>query len=1573
MRRFRVGHLLSVLILICSASIACAQTGVVTPATVGAGKFSSLTSGPDQINLGNLDIHLQIPLYTAPGRGVPVTYYLQYDSNFWKTVDSALTPSFGDFSGFGWVYPSYEEITGSIAASATQTACGPSYPFQQYIIYERWSYTDPSGQTTSSPQAVYNPCTGTNEPANGWSMYGDQFYHTDAEYPQNTTVTNNSGTMFSAEESNPATEITDRNGNNLGAVVTSGNVSGVDTLGRSVTITPGGICCGSSAPVLLTYRDTNSNPQSITINFNQYTVQTNFQLPNVSDYGAQTEYLPTSVVYPDTSSYQFAYEQTPGNPGSVTGRLSSVTLPTGGVISYQYTGPNNGMLPDNSAAGLTRTTSNGTTTYARSNIVEQPAVGTDNVILPVSSTTTVTYQALAGQTSGNQTVLDFVAGTGPVYGTFQDYFETRRRIYSGSSSSGSLLRTISTCYNGTAAPCTTTAVSLPFTSQSVTTTLENGLSSQTVTSYNQNELPTEVDVYDYGATSPLQKTLTAYQQFSTNINTPANSPASVTVKDGSGNTISQTTYGYDACLSGTPSGIPQHTANVNSGNVSSVSQSINSTGASLVTTNCFDGAGQKVLSTFNNATTGYAYDSVYDAFQTGITYPTPSSGVALSVSAKYDPYYGALQSTTDENLNVTTYANYNWAIRPTEIDYPDGGKLTGGWGAASAGFDRYMNSGSFANVVYDLEGYGRPNWVAVQNASGGYYLNNYCYDSDGNLQYASYRFAAPNPDSLSCSGAGDSYTYDALGRVLMVTHADSSTIHYSYNSRATQLTDENGVSHITQVDALGRTIAVCELSGSTLNNVPPVNCGLDISGTGFLTTYSYLTDTTRNNALQTEVYQGQQMRAFETDWLGRTTLVGEPESANNTTYSYAYLNGSSGLGLTVTRKRPQANQSGAALTTTTTQYDSLGRVVSVSYDDNLTPSRSFVYDVNNYWAVTANNLKGRLAGTGVGAQTQSWNGSVMSYDAMGRVVGLWQCGPSTCGTANQTSRAQSYAYDWAGNLTMESDGGSGTITYGRSVAGEVTSITNETYQDQYDPANLVSNVVNGPNGPTSYALGNGLNVYQTYDQLGRLQGRWVCNGPAALYCNGGTQIYGTSGIWKGSQMQSQQDTVIGQFSYYYDEFNRLTDRIPAGQTSPDYAYGYDRYGNRFAQAAYQGGFSFYPNIDPTTNHITTSGFTYDAAGNMTNDATNGAPHSFQYDAEGNILTVDHGNTATYVYDAFNRRIEAPTSTGTTEFTYDYAGRRISAWLSSGNVGYQARIYWDNEHFAFRAGDGTNFEHQDTLGTERVRTMYNGSLGATYKSLPWGDDYTATIYNSYADEDNLHYAGTERDAESGTEHAQFRNYDSAQGRWLAPDPDRASYDFSNPQSLNRYTYVSDNPLSLLDPRGTDSFTLCDNQDCGLTLFSVTVFAAAPDDFTADYYSRVQVGATPRPIQQTQLTAPNNGQTWKQFGQAAKSCAASSFGLSTAAGAAGVASGLPVVSTAGKFANMTSGTSVASQFFRSILPQTIESTWAPTLMNPIATSGVLGGVVGRWVPVIGEAVLVYQGAKFTSCLWDSDSDY
>jgi hypothetical protein len=104
----------------------------------------------------------------------------------------------------------------------------------------------------------------------------------------------------------------------------------------------------------------------------------------------------------------------------------------------------------------------------------------------------------------------------------------------------------------------------------------------------------------------------------------------------------------------------------------------------------------------------------------------------------------------------------------------------------------------------------------------------------------------------------------------------------------------------------------------------------------------------------------------------------------------------------------------------------------------------------------------------------------------------------------------------------------------------------------------------------------------------------------------------------------------------------------------------------------------------------------------------------------------------------------------------------------------------------------------------------------------------------------------------------------------------------------------------------------------------------------------------------VQAPSNGtlqQNSRKDLNALKTCATGSAGTA-GAGAGLLAAGSNILSTGTKIGNFTPGTSVASQFFRAVLPQTIEATWAPTLLNPLATSSVLGGVVGRWVPVVGE---------------------
>jgi RHS repeat-associated protein len=99
----------------------------------------------------------------------------------------------------------------------------------------------------------------------------------------------------------------------------------------------------------------------------------------------------------------------------------------------------------------------------------------------------------------------------------------------------------------------------------------------------------------------------------------------------------------------------------------------------------------------------------------------------------------------------------------------------------------------------------------------------------------------------------------------------------------------------------------------------------------------------------------------------------------------------------------------------------------------------------------------------------------------------------------------------------------------------------------------------------------------------------------------------------------------------------------------------------------------------------------------------------------------------------------------------------------------------------------------------VRTTYNGAVAISINSLPWADGHTPSGDNG----DQHDFALMERDLEDNTEHARFRQYSTNLGRWQSPDLYMGSYDFSNPQSFNRYTYALNNPSSLTDPTGLDT--------------------------------------------------------------------------------------------------------------------------------------------------------------------------
>jgi RHS repeat-associated protein len=72
---------------------------------------------------------------------------------------------------------------------------------------------------------------------------------------------------------------------------------------------------------------------------------------------------------------------------------------------------------------------------------------------------------------------------------------------------------------------------------------------------------------------------------------------------------------------------------------------------------------------------------------------------------------------------------------------------------------------------------------------------------------------------------------------------------------------------------------------------------------------------------------------------------------------------------------------------------------------------------------------------------------------------------------------------------------------------------------------------------------------------------------------------------------------------------------------------------------------------------------------------------------------------------------------------------------------------------------------------------------------------------------MEFTGKERDSETGLDYFGARYYSGAQGRFTTPDwsdkPQAIPYaDLRNPQTLNLYAYVVNNPLNRVDPLGHD---------------------------------------------------------------------------------------------------------------------------------------------------------------------------
>ena len=224
------------------------------------------------------------------------------------------------------------------------------------------------------------------------------------------------------------------------------------------------------------------------------------------------------------------------------------------------------------------------------------------------------------------------------------------------------------------------------------------------------------------------------------------------------------------------------------------------------------------------------------------------------------------------------------------------------------------------------------------------------------------------------------------------------------------------------------------------------------------------------------------------------------------------------------------------------------------------------------------------------------------------------------------------------------------------------------------------------------------------------------------------------------------------------------------------------------------------------------GFSYDAAGNVLNDNAN----AYLYDGEGRLCAVKDlttGGMFEYIYDADGERVIKgtiatfncnPAGNGFTP-TSVYVRGLNGKELTETNGSFQwdhTNVFAGGELLATYKGTDTYFALNDWLGTKRGEATPDGCR-ATYISLPYGNDLTAS--GCIPDATEQHFTGKEHDTESGNDYFGARYYNSSTGRFLSPDwsaiPAAVPYaDLTNPQSLNLYSYVRNNPLSRVDPDG-----------------------------------------------------------------------------------------------------------------------------------------------------------------------------
>jgi RHS repeat-associated protein len=1267
--------------------------------------------GAYAINLADLSIVLKTPFRSKDGltgfnaTGTVSANHFLPDSNYIHLLASyTLTPNVN------------VKMLGMSASAVPYTSTCPD-GVTQTNVYQAWEISEGNGD-----KLFATPAPGANTFVDLENDGVTSCWHTTASYvtvdgsgltilvntsPKSVVIYSSSGekVVSTTGSWSPFNTYYDANGNTISLNASTGKYT--DTL-ATIALTQ---TLGATSDY--TWTDVNGGTQRTEITTTPLYGATRFgcgSLINSTDT-TTSNYL-TGISYASGTSLGIAYEQTAGLGTSyTTGRVKSITLPTGGSVTFAYSGTFNCVYY--LSPMLTVTTSEGSWVYswAKGGGINNP-----------STVTTVTNP------HGDVTTYTVVPSTAtppltPIPLLYQ--------ITSTAS-------TITFCYN-TSAMCSVTStnnVNAPITRTDTYTQLAGMTTSSRVTkTFDSMGNVLTVSSYAFGASSPSFTTTTTYGTWNgtgcSNIgNHIIDKPCDVITTDAAGHILKESRVAYDSKGNALTSYVGNGTTFL------SASATYNSNGTTKTAT---DIAG---------ATTSYTYGACNSAFLTQKTL-----GPLTSYSA-WDCVGGVKTSDTDVNGNVTTYgykdssgvADPLWRLNSLK----DQSTNTTWTIYGSSTIEKKFSFGSSVeDAITTIDGFGRVSRVQTKLGSG-YSTVTTAYNPAANTKSVSVPCSASL--GADCTAGFTTTTLDSGARVSSIVDGGGSTITNVYTQNdvtrtsSPHPTGESNKVVQTETDGLGRTVSVCQLmtSGGSA-------CGQVAGGSGILTTLSYSTAVGSTTVTQT---RGAETKTAVKDYLGRITSTTTPEEGTITYYWDLSPDCSGAMSGLLSEKK----DNGGFITCY--YHDALSRLQTIEAH-NSTPKvcEVFVYDSLAFpaltppagFSLTSANPVGHVIEAytnncaGGAAITDEW----FAYDYKGQATDVWEMTPHSGGYYHTTS---TYAANGALG-TLAGIPGYSTTTYGLDADGHLSTAVEGT-------TTIVAGVTYGPLGATVVNVGAGTDEDNyTYDaNTGRMTKYQFFVGSANTK---GVLTWNTNGslaslaITDGFNAGGTHTCTFG-----YDDVARLVSDSCGSVWSQTFTY--DQYDN----LTKAGSSSWNPGYN-TNNQYSTIGATYDARGNVTYDGV----QRYTWNGFGKMASSSGnppvcGSTGVcYTYDALGRMVERVAGNAYQEVLYSPVGKTALMNGTGVTYSYQPLPGGGTLYSTGTSGSNRLYQHKDWLNSARVMsTVVAGTVTYDRAFAPYGE-----VYANFGGTQPANFTGDTPEFATWLLDTSARELNGGQGRWESPDP------------------------------------------------------------------------------------------------------------------------------------------------------------------------------------------------------------